>query len=101
MGSYPHLPPVDAHGPLNSCLRILALDLFPDVDIGYLRDLVQKYQYAHIENVVSVLVKQKKRPERLEYGKMLDHDGIRSESYKRQAKSQLIRDFPQVKIARI
>ncbi|KAI8884855.1 hypothetical protein K501DRAFT_284663 [Backusella circina FSU 941] len=96
MGSYPQLPPADAHGPLNSCLRILALDLFPNVDIGYLRDLVLKYDCAHIENVVSVLVKQRKRPERLEYGKMMEYEGIRSESYKRQAKTQLIRDFPQI-----
>jgi hypothetical protein len=83
---------------LNACLRILALNLFPDCDISFLRDLVLRYSYAHIEQTVDILVSLKELvPVRLEYGKMNNSDGIRSDRYKKQAQLQLTHDYPQVK----
>lgn len=98
-GYYPQIPiPQQSHDNRhNACLRILALDLFPDCDIGYLRDLVLRFSYAHIEQAVDTLVSVDKWPERLEYGKMKIEDGIRSDRYKKQAQLQLIQDYPQVR----
>lgn len=82
---------------MNACLRILALDLFPDCDISYLRELILGFRYAHIEQVVDTLLSAGKWPERLDYGKLDPSQEIRSERYKSQAQIQLIQDFPQVK----
>ncbi|KAI9342735.1 hypothetical protein BD770DRAFT_398576 [Pilaira anomala] len=97
-GHYPQLPiPTQAHeNRLNACLRILALDLFPDCDISYLRELIFGFRYAHIEQVVDTLLSAGKWPERLNYGKLDPSQEIRSERYKSQAQIQLIQDFPQV-----
>lgn len=99
-GQYPQLPirtkPHDNR--LNACLRILALDLFPDCDISHLRDLIYTFQYAHVEQVVDAMLTIGKWPERLDYGKMNPSEGIRSERYKKQAQAQLSQDFPQVHI---
>ncbi|RCH82248.1 hypothetical protein CU098_004045, partial [Rhizopus stolonifer] len=96
-GYYPQLP-VQKKGDnrLNACLSILALDLFPDCDVSYLRERVLQYSYAHIEQVVDAILSTGKYPERLEYGKMDPSEGIRSEKYKSQAQLQLIQDYPQI-----
>ncbi|KAG2228520.1 hypothetical protein INT48_007793 [Thamnidium elegans] len=97
-GHYPQLPiPTQPHdNRLNACLRILALDLFPDCDISYLRELIFGFRYAHIEQAVDTLLTIGKWPERLDYGKMDPCEEIRSERYKSQAQIQLIQDFPQI-----
>lgn len=97
-GQYPQIPfPQESHdNRLNACLRILALDLFPSCDIGFLREQVLQQHYAHIESVVEVLVSMAQLPERLAYGKMDPSEGIRSKKYKQQAQLQLVREFPQV-----
>ncbi|KAL9554837.1 hypothetical protein MBANPS3_002638 [Mucor bainieri] len=98
-GQYPQIPvPQQQHdNRLNACLRILALEIFPDCDIGFLRDQVLQCRYAHIESVVdAMLTMHGKWPERLNYGKMDPAEGIRSEKYKRQAQLQLMKDYPQV-----
>lgn len=99
-GQYPQIPmPQQLHdNRLNACLRILALEIFPDCDIGFLRDQVLQCHFAHIETVVDILLTLgNKWPERLNYGKMDPSEGIRSEKYKRQAQLQLMKDYPQVK----
>ncbi|KAI8989942.1 hypothetical protein BDB01DRAFT_717746 [Pilobolus umbonatus] len=96
-GSYPQLPDIETGGNrLDACLRKLALELFPDCDIEYLRNKVLQYNYAHVENVTNDLLSGHKYPERLEYGRMMDSQGIRSEEYKKQAESQLMKEFPQI-----
>ncbi|KAI8637851.1 hypothetical protein BD408DRAFT_423867 [Parasitella parasitica] len=98
-GHYPQIPvPQQPHdNRLNSCLRILALDIFPGCDISFLREQLLQCQFAHVESVVDVLLeKGNKWPERLNYGKMDSSEGIRSEKYKRQAQLQLTKDYPQV-----
>jgi hypothetical protein len=99
-GHYPQLPmPQQPHdNRLNACLRILALDLFPDCDIDYLRELLCTFRYAHVEQVVDAMVSIGKWPERLEYGKMDPSQSIKSDRYKKQAQSQLIQDYPQVRL---
>lgn len=77
-------------------MRILALDLFPGCDVGFLRGQVLQRHYAHIEKVVESLVSMNQLPERLAYGKMDPSEGIRSEKYKKQAQLLLIQEFPQV-----
>ncbi|KAL0137965.1 hypothetical protein V8B55DRAFT_1533700 [Mucor lusitanicus] len=98
-GQYPQIPvPQQLHdNRLNACLRILALEIFPDCDIGFLRDQVLQCHYAHIESVVDAMMTMHgKWPERLNYGKMDPSEGIRSEKYKRQAQLQLMKDYPQI-----
>ncbi|CEP19288.1 hypothetical protein [Parasitella parasitica] len=98
-GHYPQIPvPQQAHdNRLNACLRILALEIFPSCDISFLREQVLQCQFAHVESVVdALLAKGNKWPERLNYGKMDPHEGIRSEKYKRQAQLQLTKDYPHV-----
>jgi hypothetical protein len=97
-GQYPQIPyPQEPHdNRLNACLRILALDLFPGCDIGFLREQVLQRDCAHIESVVDALLSMDQLPERLNYGKMDSCEGIRSEKYKKQAQLQLIQEFPQV-----
>lgn len=97
-GHYPQMPiPSQPHdNRLNATLRILALDLFPDCDISYLRELVLSFGYAHVEQVAEVLFSTAKWPERLNFGKMDVSEGIRSDKYKKQAQTQLIQDYPQV-----
>jgi hypothetical protein len=46
--------------------------------------------------VVDHVVALEKLPERLEYGKLKATEEIKSKSYKVQAETQLITDFPQV-----
>lgn len=98
-GQYPQLPVYTQphENRLNACLRILALDLFPDCDISHLRDLIFTFQFAHVEQVVDAMIAMGKWPERLNYGKMKTSEGIRSETYKQQAQAQLTQDFPQVR----
>lgn len=97
-GHYPQLPiPSQSHdNRLNASLRILALDLFPNCDVSYLRELVMNFGYAHIEQAVDILLATAKWPERLNYGRMDVSEGIRSDKYKKQAQAQLIQDYPQV-----
>lgn len=99
-GQYPQLPVYTQpnENRLNACLRILALDLFPDCDISHLRDLIFSFQFAHVEQVVDAMITMGRWPERLNYGKMHPSEGIRSESYKQQAQAQLTQDFPQVRL---
>ncbi|KAI8971413.1 hypothetical protein BDF20DRAFT_915242 [Mycotypha africana] len=98
-GHYPQLPSTTNEqlddNRLNACLRILALDLFPDCDIAFLREKVLSYSYAHIEKVTKALLSQKHYPERLDYGRMNPADGIRSERYKKQAFLLLTQNYPQ------
>ncbi|OBZ87452.1 hypothetical protein A0J61_04488 [Choanephora cucurbitarum] len=96
-GHYPQLPKFKrGDNRLNACLRILALDLFPDCDISFLRDRVLQYSYAHVEQVADYILSIRIYPERLEYGKMDIAESIRSDTYKTQAQLQLIHDFPQI-----
>ncbi|KAI9006684.1 hypothetical protein CLU79DRAFT_548999 [Phycomyces nitens] len=80
---------------LNHSLRILAVELFPDCDVSYLRDKVLGYTHSHIEQVTEAII-QDRWPERLESGKINRWDFIKSESYRAQAQEQLSNDFPQI-----
>ncbi|KAI9481041.1 MAG: hypothetical protein EXX96DRAFT_565144 [Benjaminiella poitrasii] len=96
-GHFPQRPSANTNY-LNACLRILALDIFPDCDVSFLRDQLLRFTFAHVEQVVESRLTSNDGPwpERLEYGQMDPSDGIRTDQYKRQAESQLIHDFPQV-----
>ncbi|CEG84884.1 Putative RING finger protein [Rhizopus microsporus] len=86
----------DRDNRLNACLRVLALEVFPDCDIQFLRERVLRYPFAHIEQVTDELLRLGHWPERLNYGQMEDADGIRSERYKHQALKQLVKEFPEI-----
>lgn len=98
-GYYPQIPSYDSvsDNRLNACLRLLALEIFPDCDIGFLRERVLRYTCAHVENVTEELLKLARWPERLNYGKMDRSEGIHGQRYKDQAQAQLVKDFPQVR----
>ncbi|KAG0934302.1 hypothetical protein G6F57_008878 [Rhizopus arrhizus] len=97
-GYYPQIPSYDSvsDNRLNACLRLLALEIFPDCDIGFLRERVLRYTCAHVENVTEELLKLARWPERLNYGKMDRSEGIHGQRYKDQAQAQLVKDFPQI-----
>lgn len=97
-GYYPQLPTFDriTDNRRNACLRILALEVFPDCDVGFLREKVLGYSFAHVDQVANELLQLNKWPERLNYGKMDNSENIHSQSYKDQAQNQLVQDFPQV-----
>lgn len=79
-------------------MKILALDLFPQCDVGFLRDLLLQHKKDRIELLVDqVFDCGSNLPERLEYGKLDPSEEIKSDSYKLQAETQLARDFPEVK----
>lgn len=98
-GYYPKMPLFDSDrdNRLNACLRVLALEVFPDCDIQFLRERVLKYPFAHIEQVTDELLRLGHWPERLNYGQIEDADGIRSERYKHQALKQLVKEFPEAR----
>lgn len=98
-GYYPQIPSYDPvhDNRLNACLRLLALEIFPDCDIGFLRERVLRYTGAHVEHVTEELLKLARWPERLDYGKMDLAEGIHGQRYKDQAQAQLVKDFPQVR----
>ncbi|ORE06621.1 hypothetical protein BCV72DRAFT_227974 [Rhizopus microsporus var. microsporus] len=97
-GYYPKMPlfDTDRDNRLNACLKVLALEVFPDCDIQFLRERVLRYPFAHIEQVTDELLRLGHWPERLNYGQMEDADGIRSERYKHQALKQLVKEFPEI-----
>ncbi|KAI9279608.1 hypothetical protein BY458DRAFT_431524 [Sporodiniella umbellata] len=97
-GYYPQLPEYDPikDNRMNVCLRILALDIFPDCDVGFLREKVLEYSYAHLDQVANAMLQLQQWPERLNYGQMESFQEIQSQSYKDQAHGQLVQDFPQI-----
>ncbi|KAI7863150.1 hypothetical protein BDF14DRAFT_1393717, partial [Spinellus fusiger] len=97
-----HYPTVPSHclseneKRLNYALNYLATELFPDCDVGYLRDKVLGFTHSHIEQTALALLQEEVVPERLESGKIRRCDFIHSEAYKLQAQTQLVVDFPQI-----
>lgn len=78
---------------------MLATEVFPDCDVGYLREKLVKYEHSILEQTAEELVAERRWPERLPvgYGQLEASDMFRSESYKAQAAAQLAIDYPQVR----
>lgn len=95
-GNYPIVHHSDRINQLNHALHLLATEIFPDCDVGYLREKLQQQQHSLVENVTDELLLEARWPERLEFGKIDRADYIKSESYKAHALHQLSLDYPQV-----
>ncbi|KAI8371335.1 uncharacterized protein BYT42DRAFT_616432 [Radiomyces spectabilis] len=81
---------------LDHQLNTLATEIFPDYDIGYLRDLVQKYNHSHLEQVALEVILHPSYPERLNYGEFDRIYSIRHKYYQHQALEQLSREYPHI-----
>ncbi|KAI8371358.1 uncharacterized protein BYT42DRAFT_501423 [Radiomyces spectabilis] len=81
---------------LNDVLHTLATEIFPDCDIGYLRDLVEKYNHSHLEQVALEVISQPNYPERLNYGEFDRIYTIRKPHYQHQTLEQLSKEFPHI-----
>lgn len=83
---------------MNNALRILATEIFPDCQVGHLREKLQSYDHHYIEKVTEELLQERTWPERLDYAQFHRSDMIKSDRYKHQALEQLAVDFPKVSL---